>query len=185
MSQLKVDPRDAVLLVVDVQERLAPAMDPALGARALLNLERLGAARKVLGFPALITEQYPKGLGSTLPSIRAAFDDLVPLEKVCFEAVSDHSISAALWDTKRRTVILTGMETHICVYQTARALCAEGFKVHVVADAVASRSRENYELGLALCERAGAVRTGTEVVLFDMLGKAGSDAFKAVSKIVR
>ncbi|MBI4817533.1 MAG: isochorismatase family protein [Deltaproteobacteria bacterium] len=185
ISDLKVDRADAVLLIVDVQERLASAMDPTLGTRAILNLVRLGAARTLLGLPVIITEQYPKGLGPTVADVRSAYGDVPAHEKVCFEAVADHPIAAALWDTGRRTVLLTGMETHICVFQTARALCAEGFRVHVLEDAVASRTRDNWEVGLSLCAKAGAVRTSTEVVLFDMIGKAGSDDFRAISKIVK
>lgn len=179
------DPTRVLLLVIDVQEKLAPAMEPTLGARLLANLTRLGEARKALGFPAVLTEQYPEGLGRTRPEVTAAFPDLSPVPKLCFAATEEPAFEAALRAHAPSVVVLAGMETHICVFQTTRALRARGLEVQVLADAVASRTRENYEVGLELARGLGASITSTEALLFDLLGRAGSPEFKLVSRLVR
>lgn len=186
MSSLERPKSDRLLLlVIDVQERLAPAMDEALRQRLVANVVRLGEARKALGFPALLTEQYPEGLGPTLPEVKGAFSDLIPRPKLCFAASEDPAIDQALSVQAPQTVVVTGMETHICVYQTTRALRARGLEVVVLADAVASRTRDNFEVGLELVRSVGAVVSSTEAVLFDLLGGAGTPEFKLVSRLVR
>lgn len=182
---LRPDPARVLLLVIDVQEKLAPAMEPELRARLIANLVRLGEARGALGFHALLTEQYPEGLGGTLPEVRAAFSGLSPRPKLCFAAPEDPAIDETLRAIDPAQVVLAGMETHICVYQTTRALRARGLEVSILADAVASRTRDNYEVGLELARGQGASITSTETLLFDLLGRAGSPAFKLVSRLVR
>jgi nicotinamidase-related amidase len=180
-------PSNTALLVVDVQDKLAAAMP----ADALAELEKNAAilleAANVLGVPVLVSEQYPKGLGSTLPSIAAklATRGVVPMAKMSFDACSDLPISRALTLTGVRNVVIVGMETHVCVFQTARELVKRGYATYVVADAVTSRTDENRRRGLSLCEHAGAIVTTTETVAFDLVEHAGTPEFKAVSKLVR
>lgn len=181
---LKVNREDALILVIDVQERLAPAMQPELMGRLVKNLERLGGAQKVLGLPVLVTEQYPKGLGPSIPAVQAAFEGVEPMAKTDFSACGDGAVRRAIEATGKRTVLVAGMETHVCVYQTVRDLVPD-HHVHVLSDAVASRTEENHRIGLGLMEKAGALSSSTEVVLFDMLGCAGTDEFKAISKLVK
>jgi nicotinamidase-related amidase len=183
--ELRVRREDTLLLVIDVQERLAPAMAPERLGRMLKNLERLGAARELLGLPAVVTEQYPKGLGATVPLVQAAFAGIPVQDKLAFSACGDPAIRSAIEGHGKGTVVVAGMETHVCVWQTVRHLLADGRSVHVLADAVASRTEENYQIGLGLMARAGAVITSTEVVLFDMLEAAGTEAFKGVSRLVK
>jgi nicotinamidase-related amidase len=142
---------------------------------------------KALGMKVLASEQYPKGLGPTVPALAERLRDLgvSPHAKTTFDACSDLPIARALSDLDAKAVVVTGMEAHVCVFQTARELVKRGYATHVVADAVTSRREENRVLGLSLCERAGAVITPTETVAFDLLGEAGTDAFKLVSKLVR
>lgn len=186
MLQYKRLPADRqLLLVIDAQERLVPAMEPDLRARLLGNLVRLGAARKALGFPALLTEQYPEGLGPTVAEVRAVFPDVQPHSKLCFAASEDPEFEAALTELAPSRVVVAGMETHICVFQTVRDLRLRGLEVCVLSDAVASRTRENFEVGLELARALGAVVTSTEAFLFDLLGRAGSPEFKLISKLVR
>ena len=183
----RLDPKTTLILVVDVQEKLAAGMP----SDALSTLEKntgiLLDAAKVLGVSILASEQYPKGLGATLPSIGERLTSLgvTPMAKMSFDACSDLAIARALSSRAPRSVVVVGMETHVCVFQTARELVKRGYATHVVSDAVTSRKNKNKKLGLSLCERAGAVITGTETVVFDLLGSAGTDAFKAVSKLVR
>ena len=185
MQGLAVDQNNTVLLIVDVQERLAPAMHPELYGALIENMRRFGAARSVLDLPVVITEQYPKGLGPTVPSIKSAFEGAPILEKISFSAMGDEAVAKQLSTIGRRSVVVAGMETHICVYQTVRDLTEAGFSVHVLADAVSSRTKDNYSIGLALMEKAGAAISSTETVLFDLLGRAGTEAFKTISKLVR
>ena len=180
-------PSSTVLLVVDVQEKLAPAMPAATLATLTANADLLLQAAAKLGVRVIVSEQYPKGLGPTLAPIaaRLAAVSARPLPKVTFDACSDLAIARALADSGAKSVVVIGMETHVCVFQTARELVKRGYATHVVADAVASRTEENRQLGLALCERAGAALTATETVIFDLLERAGTEEFKALSKLLR
>lgn len=180
-------PSSTVLLVVDVQEKLAPAMPAATLATLMANADLLLQAAATLGVWVIVSEQYPKGLGPTLAPIaaRLAAVSATPLAKLTFDACSDLAIARALAAAGAKSVVVIGMETHVCVFQTARELVKRGYGTHVVADAVASRSEENRKLGLGLCERAGAAVTSTETVIFDLLERAGTEEFKALSKLVR
>jgi isochorismate hydrolase len=184
MNDLTLKTADTLLLVIDVQEKLVPAMHPDLWDRMRANLLRLGTAAKLLELPVFVSEQYPKGLGPTLGDVKSAFEGARTFEKSVFDAAKDETIKNELSASGRPKIIVAGMETHICVYQTVRSLAAT-HHVHVLADAVASRSRENYEVGLDLIRSTGATVTSTETVLFDLLERAGTDAFKVVSKLVR
>ena len=183
----RLDPNSTVILVVDVQEKLAAAMPEETFGTMLKNTGILLDTAKALGVPVLASEQYPKGLGPTVPAIseKLAALGVAPLAKTTFDACSDLSIARALSDLAPRAVVVVGMESHVCVFQTARELVKRGYATHVVADAVSSRREENRQVGLSLCERAGAIITVTETVAFDLLGEAGTDAFRTVSKLVR
>lgn len=181
----RLDPRTTVLLVVDVQEKLAPAMAAEPYAALLKNTTMLLEAARILGVRVLASEQYPKGLGATVPTIAEHLHDAPRLAKTTFDACSDLGIARALAERDPRAVVVVGMETHVCVFQTARELVKRGFATHVVADAVASRREEHRALGLRLCEQAGAYITPAETVAFDWLGQAGTDAFKRVSRLLR
>jgi Isochorismate hydrolase len=162
-----------------VQEAFAKAV-PRYGlvVRAAATLARGAAA---LGVPVIVTEQYPKGLGRTDPAVAAALPDGVePLEKVEFSAAGAPGFDLA----GRDQVLLCGIEAHVCVAQTALELLERGVAVHVAADAVASRSAENEAIGLRRTERAGAVPTSVETALFELLGRAGTDEFKAVQRLI-
>jgi nicotinamidase-related amidase len=183
----RLDPRASALLLVDVQERLAPAMDPEAMEKLLAATLVLLEAAKVLGVPVVASEQYPKGLGPTVAPIAEKLREMgvTPIDKVTFDACSEPRIAGAIAETSARAVVLAGVEAHVCVFQTARGLARRGIDVRVVADAVASRHEENRVLGVALCERAGAVAMPMESVVFDWLEKAGTDAFRLLSKRLR
>ena len=183
----RLNPETSVLLVVDVQERLASAMPKEALERLTANAVLLLEAARLLGVTVIASEQYPKGLGATISPIAAKLAELgaAPVDKLAFDACAEPRIACALGQRAPRAVVVLGMEAHVCVFQTARELVRRGYATHVVADAVASRREENRTLGLALAERAGAVVMPAETVVFDWLGHAGTDAFKAVSKLVR
>jgi nicotinamidase-related amidase len=184
-------PERAVLVVVDVQERLSAAMEPAELAQVERNVCILIELARQLDIPVVASEQYPRGLGPTREPIAQALSALEGglhrFEKLEF-SVCRCDAFAKVFDAiggARTQFILAGMETHVCVYQSARDLRARGLIVHVPADAVISRADANRRLGLGLMERAGAVITSTETLVFDALGRAGTDAFKAMSRLVR
>jgi hypothetical protein len=173
---------DAVLMVVDVQGKLARLMHEA---EALFdNLPRLVRGAAVLDVPVVATEQNPAGLGPTVEEVRPHLPT-EPIPKMAFSCCGEPAVVEALEATGRRQVLLCGIETHICVYQTARDLLGRGYGVHVVADAVSSRTPRNREVGLAKMQAAGAEVTSVETALFEMLEVAEGPAFKAILKVVK
>jgi nicotinamidase-related amidase len=177
--------RDATgLIVVDVQEAFRPAIDGFDGMARGCGILAEGFA--TLGRPVLASEQYPKGLGRTVPEVAEHLPDGVePVEKVRFSACGVEAFDRALQAADCRAWVVCGIESHVCVNQTVHDLLARGYEVHVAADAVASRSPANRALGLEKVERAGARVTSVEMALFEMLEEAGSPEFKAISKLVR
>ena len=181
---LKLDPSRTAFLVVDVQERLCTAMPTAELSRLVKYTQALIRAAPELGIPVLTTEQYPKGLGHTLPALRELLPS-PPLEKMTFSCGADPAFSAALETTQRRTVVMAGMEAHVCVFQTARDLVALGHEVYVCADAVASRTEEHRQAGISLAREVGAIVTTAETAIFDLLHQAGTAEFKKVAPYVK
>jgi nicotinamidase-related amidase len=165
----------AALVVVDVQEGFRPyaVFEEVAGACAKL----LSAAR-TLDLPALVSEQYPKGLGHTAPEVGVT--DEPRIEKTVFSAVRADGFDL----DGREQAIVCGIETHVCVSQTVHDLLARGIEVHVPADAVGSRKEIDYQRGLERMERAGAVVSTVEAVLFELLERAGTPEFKAVQKLI-
>jgi nicotinamidase-related amidase len=177
----------SLLLVVDIQERLAPAVQGL--DRLLANLGILLAAAHRLGVPVVASEQYPKGLGRTLPAIAAqlAAPGASPevFEKAHFSCASAPGFTERLAEFGRPQIVIVGIEAHICVLQTAIELRAGGWNCFVVADACASRTVANAELGQARMLQNGVEVVSTEMVLFEWLHQAGTPAFKALSALVR
>lgn len=176
--------QSAALVVIDIQEKLAPAMEPRLFEQAVANVKRLATAAKLLKIPVLVTEQYPEGLGLTIAAIAGELDGAPRTAKMEFDAAKNATFNARLAATGAKSVILAGIEAHICVTQTAASLMG-GYDVWVARDAVASRTQANYDAGLALMHDAGAVLAPTESILFWLLERAGTPEFKAISKLLR
>lgn len=183
----RLDPKKTAVVVVDVQDRLAAAMPAEQLERVKRSARILVEAARLLGARVLATEQYPKGLGATVPEVAEALKsaDAPCFEKLDFSACDAAGFGERLSGSGVTAAVVLGMETHVCVYQTVRALRAAGHAVHVLADAVASRTPANWQNGLDLCVRTGAVVTNTETVVFDLLGRAGTDDFKVLSRLVK
>lgn len=183
----KLGAESTVLVVIDVQERLASVMPSETMRRVVRGIELLLEGAHQLGGPVLATEQYPKGLGHTVSPIAQslAMRGIVPVEKITFSAVATPAFSERLDLLPVRAAVVVGLETHVCVFQTVRQLVERGLEVYVPIDGVASRREDHRLAGLALCERAGAFATTCETVVFDWLGEAGTEAFRTISKIVR
>ena len=189
MSDLVLQPHTSFLLVIDVQERLVAAMPEAV-QEAVRRTERLIEGAAALGIPVVVTEQYPRGLGATVSTVKekALTANATFIEKIEFDASANAGVHAHLEGLRaqgRTTALVCGLEAHICVYQSVRGLVTQGFRVHIANDAVCSRERANHELARSLYHYAGGITSSSEVILFDLVGKAGSDAFKAISKLVK
>ncbi len=178
---------DAVLIVVDVQERLVPAIHKELYERSVRNFKIAIEAAGTLGVPIVLTEQYPKGLGRTVPEVLQALEGkhYDRIEKVTFSCARDEAFLAAIAKTQRRQVVLIGMETHVCVYQTTVDLINAGYEVFVLDDAVSSRYFHNYQSGIAALRDAGAVVVSTETAVFQLMKVAGTPEFKKISSLLR
>lgn len=180
---IPLDRSKSVLVLVDVQEKLLAAMpDPAgLAART----ETLLRGCQVLGVPVIHTEQVPDKLGPTIPAIRARLDDRPAIAKSVFSCFRQREFEDRLDAGGWTQVILAGVESHVCVLQTAFDLIAEDYAVCVVADAVASRRAGDLALALRAMEQAGAALAGVESVLFQLLGSAEDPAFREIHRLIR
>jgi nicotinamidase-related amidase len=178
-----IDRRRSALLVIDMQERLMPAMTGAEPATA--NAVRLMQAAGRLGVPVLVSEQYPKGLGRTVAPIGALAPTGAIAEKLSFSCLDDPGWRARFEHLHRGQAIVAGVEAHVCVLQTALGLRAEGYETAVVADAVASRKAESRALALDRLRQNGVEIVTAEMVLFEWLGRAGTPEFKALSELIR
>lgn len=172
------------LVVIDMQTRLATAMLAADIQAVIKHCSVLAETAAMLNVPVVITEQYPKGLGNTLPELLALMPATKPVEKITFSCMAEPKFTRQL-TRDRVQIVLTGMEAHICVLQTALSLVASGKQVFVAEDAIISRNSANKANALARMRDAGCIISNTESIVFEWLGVAEGDAFKAISKLIR
>lgn len=176
----------SALVVVDVQEKLVAAMPPAAGERAVRNCAVLIEAADALGVPVFVTRQYPRGLGDTIATLRAKTPAAAGrFDKTCFSACGAQGFVDAIAASGRRSIVLAGIEAHVCVLQTASELKALGYDVFVPADATASRADDNRLNALDRLRRHGIEIVNAESVLFEWLRDAAHAQFKEVSKLIR
>ena len=183
MNIKRIKREDPILTAIDFQEKLLPAMFKADETEAAAA--RLAEGLNVMDIPRLVTTQYAKGLGKTVDSVAEALGDFEPIDKNTFSAWSNEEYRKALEGSGRKTVILMGIETHICVEQTALDLMEEGYTVFVPADCVQSRNPVNREISLRRMEEAGAVITCSESILYELMGSSKAAEFKAISAIIK
>jgi nicotinamidase-related amidase len=171
---------DCALVVVDIQEKLLPPIHER--ERLLRNAQLLLRLAKILDIPIIATTQYARGLGRTVPEIAALLSKDEPVDKLQFGCFASERFCAALKSLprQRNTLLLCGMETHICVMQTALGALNNGYVVHVASDAVGSRSEWNWKVGLERMQAAGALISSTEMIIYELLGGSGTPAFKAM-----
>ncbi len=177
---------NAILAVIDIQEKFTTVIHEHEALQT--NVDRLIRGCHVLGVPAIVTEQYTKGLGPSTPLVRQALEETCgysPIEKMCFSSFRSTPFAEALSRSKRREVILCGIETHVCVYQTAIDLLDAGYGVHLVGDAVSSRTERNRDLAIQRLVSEGARLTTTEMLLFELTVDSGTDLFRAISRLVK
>lgn len=182
MAQLNLE--DSLVLIIDVQEKLL---------NAVFNKEQvekksaiIAEAAKILGIPVVVTEQYPKGLGNTIPAVKDAFaEDTEIFEKTAFSALNNKEILEAIKKHNKKQILIFGIETHICVSQTTAALRELGYEVSVIKDACGSRAEEEYLAGLERMKDNGAYIITTEIALFEWLKGAKHPNFKAVQALIK
>lgn len=175
--------RHTALLIVDVQQKINAVM--LHRERVLDNIIKLIRAGQILDIPIFITEQYPKGLGPTEPKILDALQGRHPIQKMTFSCCGAGDVLDQLQQRKIQQVIVSGIESHVCVLQTALDLLSHKLQVHVPGDAVSSRKQIDYETALERMSKAGVVITTVEACLFELLEEAGTPEFKQVSKLIK
>jgi len=173
----------AVLVIIDIQGNLAQAMFDKENIFA--NTIKMIKGFKTLGLPIIVTEQTPQKLGQTIPPVAVEIEDITPIAKESFSCWLNTQFCEQLESLSRRYVVLTGIESHVCVYQTALDLLANGYSVYLVADAVSSRTPENRQIGINAMKRAGAQIASAEMILFELLRSAADPKAKDIFKIVK
>lgn len=177
----RLTPESCLLLVVDVQTRLLPEMWQA--QRVERNCAILACAARLLDVPVVVTEQNPNRIGPTVSAIQGALGDFSRVEKMSFSAYP--AVKKLIENSERKTILLCGLEAHICVLQTGLDLIAEGYTIFVVADAISSRQEHNYHVGWERLQMASAVPTSSESAVFELLNTAESPHFKAILNLIK
>jgi len=173
----------AVLLVIDVQEKLFPHM--AEKERLVKSIEKLISFAEIMKIPVLLTEQYPKGLGHTIPEVKKLVPHIQPIEKVEFNCLGSEKFKESLTQLKAKTLIITGIEAHICVSQTAIEGLSNGYRVCVIGDAVSSRSLEDKAISLERMRQCGVTIASTEMIIYELLKKAATPEFKKALILIK
>lgn len=181
-----LDSQNSLLLIVDIQDKLTGAMPEGNAEDMLENSSRLITAANLLNVPIIITEQYPKGLGATVASIREKLNaSTTHFEKTGFSCLASDNFSATLEKKARKQIIIVGQETHVCILQTALELMQQGYQVHIVEDAVCSRKAENKFYALQRLQTQGATISNFESVLFEWLKNSQHEHFPAIAALLR
>lgn len=175
---------ETIVVVIDIQEKLFPHI--AENDILTENCKKIIEGLKILEIPFLVTEQYTKGLGSTIPEIKEVLGDLYkPIEKIDFSCCGSSEFLEVLRNSGKKNVVLIGIETHVCVLQTALDLLSEGFQPVLIEDCVSSRSLINKKIAVQRMLHEGCIVSTYESILFELCRKAGNDLFKAISKLVK
>lgn len=174
----RLRPADTLVAVVDVQERLVPLIHDS--ESVIANIRLLSRAARALDLPVVLTTQYAKGLGRTQAEVAELAPTATPFDKTTFSAMGSPAFQQTLNASGRRTLLLCGIEAHICVLQTGLDALAAGYQVHLVVDATSSRSPRNADLGRRRLEVSGAVLSSTEMAIYELLGSSDAAAFKAL-----
>ncbi len=175
--------QDSVLVIVDIQERIIPKI---FDSRTVVsNAVALIKSAKILDIPIIVTEQYPKGLGLTILEIKDLIIPWQPIEKICFSCFGSSDFSRKLKELKRNSLILCGIESHVCITQTALSGLKSGYSVFFVKDAISSRTKNNRETGFERMVQAGAIPVSTEMAMFELLREAGTGKFKQIAGMIK
>lgn len=178
-----LDRKESLLLIIDVQERLVGALDKDVIVK---RTSTLAQAAKIMGIPTILTEQYPKGLGSTVELVKKSVDSKSPIiEKSAFSAIKEKGFPEVLNSFGKKQIVVCGIETHVCVHQTVSDLLEEGFEVYVVKDACASRTKYEFKQGIERMQENGAKISCVEIILFEWLRSSRNPHFKEVQALIK
>lgn len=172
---------ESAFLIIDLQEKLMPVISEK--EQVFSNVNKLLAAAKILNIPIIVTEQYSKGLGHTCKEIN--LDGQVVIEKMCFSSMLSDELNQKLKWLQVKSLVLAGVESHICVLKTALDALAQGYDVHIVADAVSSRKKFDREIALERIKQVGGYIVTTEMILFQLMDFAGTEEFKQISRLIK
>jgi len=180
---MRIAKNHTMLLVIDIQERLLPHM--AGHTELIRNTGILIEGMKILDVPVMVTEQYTKGLGETVRDVRDHLEEYAPLEKMAFSCCDDNAFSLALETHSKKNVVICGIETHVCVLQTAIDLLEKGYQPVVVEDCTSSRKLHDKAIAIERMRQEGAIISSCESILFELTRMSGTPEFKAISKLVK
>ena len=175
--------QDSVLIVVDMQERLISKISDK--HTVISNAVTLIKSARILNIPIIITEQYPKGLGPTIPEIKDLIVPWQPIDKICFSCFGSNDFSKQMKGLGKNNLILCGIESHVCITQTTLDGLKLNYSVFFVKDAISSRTKNNRETGFERMAQAGAIPVSTEMVAFELLREAGTDKFKQIVSMIK
>lgn len=174
---------NSLLLIIDIQERLVAALDKDI---VVSKAVKVASAAKALGIPTIVTEQYPKGLGNTVPQLKEVLSENTEfVEKTSFNALLEEGMEERIKSYGKKQIVLFGIETHICVHQTAAALIEAGYEVYIIKDACASRSKYEFKQGIDIMQQNGAKISCVEIALFEWLKGAKNPKFKEVQALIK
>lgn len=173
---------DCIFLLIDIQERFLPVIYDIQGV--IDNANRLVQSASIFGIPLLVTEQYPKGLGRTVDDIKLNNDQQI-IEKISFDCFGCDEFANIIGQINRQTLVIFGIEAHVCVLKTTLSALSKGYEVHLIADAISSRTQRNRDIAIERMRQSGAFISSTEMILFQLMDKAGTDEFKSISKLVK
>jgi len=173
---------ETAFVLVDIQEKFLPVIHEI--DTVIINANRLVQAASILKMPLVVTEQYPRGLGRTVDSIDLDAEQKI-IEKISFGCFGCDEFKAELEKLRVNSLVMFGIEAHVCVLKTALEAVAQGYEPHVVADAVSSRTAENKNLALERMRQSGVFVVSTEMILFQLMERAGTDEFKAISRLIK
>lgn len=174
---------NSLVLIIDIQERLVASLDKDI---VVSKAVKVASAAKALSIPILVTEQYPKGLGNTVPQLKSALPATTEIiEKISFNALLEEGMLERIKSYNKKQIVIFGIETHICVHQTAAALLEEGFEVYVIKDACASRNKYEFKQGIDIMQQNGAKISCVEIALFEWLKTARNPKFKEIQMLIK
>jgi nicotinamidase-related amidase len=174
---------NTALVVVDIQEKLLPYVIDK--EKVVENVQMLIKFADIMSIPIILTEHYPKGLGTTVPEVAEVLKNYAPLEKVIFSCCGAKGFTSKLNELGIKNIMIAGIESHICVEQTTLDVMYAGFEVHVISDAISSRTMENKKIGIEKMRQFGAIISSTEMAMYEIMERADTKEFKEVLKLVK
>ena len=175
--------KNCILVLIDLQEKLFPYVQEK--ERILQQIKKLIKFAEIMKIPIILTEHYPKGLGSTIKEIKTSLPKYSPIKKITFSAFRSNEFLEKIQNTKIKTLIFCGIESHICIEQTVLDGISLGFKIHIISDAISSRKKHDLQIGIDKMKQCGGIISTTEMAMYEILERADTNEFKDALKLVK